>query len=164
MLDLVEDATQKKELAFKKLSRVKKNTFNGDEIIENNEPVSIDRISDFGKFEEYLKTDYENFEKFYKDLKFLKKFDATLEGFSYNSPNIDIKTPKSNNEYKIVFFGKMLNRNGDIEQLFSSFDALTAEVKNNFANHKVKYTELPKDIDFAKKYYETKIQFSIQKN
>ena len=73
MLDLVEEATQKKELAFKKLSKVKKNTFNGDEIIENNEPVSIDRISDFGKFEEYLKTDYENFEKFYKDLKFLKK-------------------------------------------------------------------------------------------
>ena len=152
MLDLVEEATQKKELAFKKLSKVKKNTFNGDEIIENNEPVSIDRISDFGKFEEYLKTDYENFEKFYKDLKFLKKFDATLEGFSYNSPTIDIKTPKSNNEYKIVFFGKMLNRNGDIEQLFSSFDALTAEVKNNFANHKVKYVELPRDIDFAKKY------------
>jgi len=164
MLDLVEEATQKKELAFKKLSKVKKNTFNGDEIIENNEPVSIDRISDFGKFEEYLKTDYENFEKFYKDLKFLKKFDATLEGFSYNSPTIDIKTPKSNNEYKIVFFGKMLNRNGDIEQLFSSFDALTAEVKNNFANHKVKYVELPRDIDFAKKYYDTKIQFSIQKN
>jgi hypothetical protein len=47
------------------------------------------------------------------------------------------KTPKSNNEYKIVFFGKMLNRNGDIEQLFSSFDALTAEVKNNFANHSI---------------------------
>ena len=164
MLDLAEEATQKKELAFKKLSRVKKNTFNGDEIIENNEPVSIDRISDFGKFEEYLKTDHENFEKFYKDLKFLKKFDATLEGFSYNSPTIDVKTPKSNNEYKIVFFGKMLNRNGDIEQLFSSFDALTAEVKNNFANHKVKYVELPRDIDFAKKYYETKIQFSIQKN
>ncbi len=164
MLDLAEEATQKKELAFKKLSTVKKNTFNGDEIIENNEPVSIDRISDFGKFEEYLKTDYENFEKFYKDLRFLKKFDATLEGFSYNSPTIDIKTPKSNNEYKIVFFGKMLNRNGDIEQLFSSFDALTAEVKNNFANHKVKYVELPRDIDFTKKYYDTKIQFSIQKN
>ena len=36
MLDLVEEATQKKELAFKKLSKVKKNTFNGDEIIENN--------------------------------------------------------------------------------------------------------------------------------
>jgi hypothetical protein len=74
------------------------------------------------------------------------------------------KSPSKNTSYKINFNGDLFNKSGDIEDLFREFDILTNEVKRNMEKQKVSYAELPRNIDFNKKYYNFPIDFSVTKN
>ena len=66
--------------------------------------------------------------------------------------------------YKIALNGEISNRSGDIEDLFTEFDGLTSQLKKTFDKSKLTYSELPRNIDFTKKYYNFPIDFSITSN
>jgi hypothetical protein len=126
--------------------------------------ISVERIMDFGKVEEVLGSVGVNFVESYVKLKFLKDFNVKLSLFSYSLLSFSDKSPSKNTSYKINFNGDLFNKSGDIEDLFREFDILTNEVKRNMEKQKVSYAELPRNIDFNKKYYNFPIDFSVTKN
>lgn len=126
--------------------------------------ISVERIMDFGKVEEVLGSIGTNFVESYVTLKFLKDFNVKLSLFSYSLLNFSDKSPSKSIGYKINFNGDLFNKSGDIEDLFREFDILTNEVKRNMDKQKVTYVELPRSIDFSKKYYNFPIDFTITKN
>ncbi len=83
----------------------------------------------------------------------------------YSIENFNSKFPEGDIKYKIQFTGKIFNKSGDIEDLFRDFDLLVSAVKKNFGdNSQVKYTELPRNIDFNQKYYDFNIDFTVITN
>jgi hypothetical protein len=160
---IIDEANRKKNLIVEQFNKIKKTAFDGEEIYENDVPVGIDRVMDFGKINENIAVEKEKFLEIYESLKFLRKFNSKIIGFQYSSRSIQPKSPKNLDDYRISFYGKLFNENGDIEEMFVNFDKITSEIKATFPNHRIKYQELPKNIDFSKKYYDMKLQFSIQK-
>ena len=75
-------------------------------------------------------------------------------------PGFNSKAPSANSEYDLVFGGDMFNDSGDIEDLFSEFDDLVIEVKENLVKNHIKYNDLPRNIDFNKKYYSFPVEFT----
>jgi hypothetical protein len=153
-------AETQKFSAIQELTRVKIAAFNG-EISENEDDSDVSKIMDFGKMEESLGSVGINFVEFYNQLKFLKDFYVKLDGFSYSVDDFKAKSPSLNLNYKINLTGEILNKTGDIENLFKEFDSLSVEIKKNLNKNEITYSELPKDIDFNKKYYSFPIDFSI---
>jgi len=123
--------------------------------------ISLERVIDFGKTEELLGKTVNNFNDFYGNLKFLKNFRVKLDRFSYNLTNFNAKAPTAPFDYDVKFGGQIVNKTGDIEDLFREFDSLILEVKKNMPKNSIKYNELPRNIDFNKKYYEFPIEFTI---
>lgn len=125
------------------------------------EGADVSQITDFGKMEEALGSIGANFNDYYINLKFLKNFDVKLNSFVYLATGFNAKAPSNNVNYQINFGGTILNKSGDIEDLFKEFDALASEVKKNLSNNQVKYSELPRDINFNQKYYSFPIDFTL---
>jgi len=160
----VDRVIQEKNAAMQKLDDVKKNAFDNSEIIKDGSLVAADKIVDFGKFNQEMLIENENFLKFYQDLSLVKKYNIKIGGFQYNCIENDIAIPKSaTNQHKILFYGLMTNKDGDIEKLLTNFDSFAAELKLLFPNYRIKYPEIPRNIDFTKKYYDMKIQFTLNK-
>ncbi len=157
LTESISDAELKKANALQQLHTVKSSTINSMDLNEN---VSLDRITDLGKMEELFGSIGESILNYYKKLTIIKKRNSSLETFSYSLQNIDYKNPVKV-KYIISFSGSIVNKSGDIEDLFREFDNLTIDIKNSFTNNQVTYSELPRNIDFGKKYYEFPIQFSI---
>jgi hypothetical protein len=147
--------------ALQNLNKLKKISLEGAQEIEGEESVSIERIIDLGKNEELFGTISQNFNKFFDDLKFLKKFGVKLDGISYNIPNVTNKSMSPNMPYEVRFGGDITNKSGDIEDLFQEFDSLVAEVKKNSEGKQIRHSELPRNIDFNKKYYSFPVDFTI---
>ncbi len=157
--ELIDAAETEKFIAVQQMARLKKNAFEGSKISETDETTSIERIMDFGKMEEFFTSFGGNFVDFYIKLKFLKEFGVKLNRFSYAIPNYNSKLPAKVN-YEIVFGGEIINKSGDIEDLFKEFDTLVTEVKKNLDGSQIKYIDLPRTIDFNKKYYDFPIEFT----
>jgi hypothetical protein len=155
-------AAQKEELSAKReLERIKTATLDGDTISENNEIVDVERILDIGKSHEVLGNIGLNIVDNYIKLNFVRENGMKLDNFSYSLMGFNEKNPTQNTPYKMSFSGNILNKSGDIENLFRQFDGLTAEVKKTFDGKKITYSELPRNIDFSSKYYDFKVNFSI---
>lgn len=128
---------------------------------EVSDDSSMERIIDLGKTEELLGSLGTDFADFYANLKFLKNFRVKLDRFSYTLPSFTPKSPIAGTQYEIKFAGQIVNKGGDIEDLFREFDNLTLEVKKNMSKNDVKYSELPRNIDFNKKYFAFPIEFTV---
>ena len=76
--------------------------------------------------------------------------------------DFNTKLPQKNSKYIISLKGKIINGNGDLEGLFTQFDGITSEFSRTFSLYKVTHSELPKNIDFAKKYYDFPIELSVE--
>ncbi len=76
-------------------------------------------------------------------------------------PSFNPKSPSTNLGYEVKFSGRIINKSGDIEDLFREFDSLVIEVKKNMPSSTIKYNELPRNIDFNKKYYDFPVEFTI---
>lgn len=151
--------------AMQQLTKLKSSMVKGDKMIEDGEDIDIEEVIDFGKTEEMFGSVGINFFDYYAKLKFLKNFNLTLNKFSYSLQSFDVRMP-SNPAYQINFGGELFNESGDIEDLFREFDNLNSEVKKNISKDssskdKLKSSELPRDIDFGKKYYSLPIDFAI---
>lgn len=158
----IELAATEKLAAAQELEKIKLSTLKTGESASDQTDIAV--IMDFGRMEELLGSLGSNFFDFYLKLDFLKNFKVILKGFSYSLPDYNNKNPVPNPNYKVEFNGDISNKSGDIEDLFKDFDLLVADVKKNFNQNQLKYSELPRNIDFNQKYYTFPVQFTITKN
>ncbi len=124
--------------------------------------IDIDQIIDMGKIHESLNGIGIDVINSYSKLSILRNYNAFLSSFVYNVSGFTAKTANKNPAYKIDINGKIYNKSGDVEDLFKEFDGMTSAAKQAFDKNQVKYSELPKNIDFAKKYYDSDIQLTIE--
>ena len=163
--EVVDAAETAKFTALSDLQKLQQSALYGTKLGDSDKEVDIDKAVDFGKMEEIFgsKTGV-NFMDFYTQLRFLKEFNVKLGGFSYSLSGFNGKSPSQNTGYKFSFTGNMSNKSGDIEDLFKEFDNLTVEVKKIMGqDQQIKYSELPRNIDFNQKYYSFPIDFTISK-
>lgn len=132
-------------------------------ITENGNPLTIEKIIDFGKIHELLGEKEMKFKESYFGLKYLKKNDVIITNFSFGFNSYSDNSPKVEEEDRVFFKGNLINASGDIEDVFKSFDKLTNATKKNFPNYSVKYNDIPRNIDFIKKYYNFPIEFTLTK-
>lgn len=155
----IEDAQIKKLTASQSLTRL--NKFGDDN--QKEESISIERIVDFGKNEELFSKIENRFSVFYQKLSFTKEYDIILKSASYQLKSNNSRDLKNLDNYIIKFTGTINNKTGDIEDLFQSFDSLNAHVSKTYDKMTVNHSELPRNIDFNKKYYSLPIDFTISK-
>lgn len=152
------EAEKKQSAALKNLQKVESEQVRG----KNSEENNIDQIVDMGKVHEVLGKIDSNFVNTYSKLSILKSYDVVLSSFVYNFNNFNPKAENKNLTYRVDINGKLNNKSGSVEDLFTGFDGMIAVVKQAFDKEQVQYTDLPRNIDFAKKYYDSTVQITIQ--
>lgn len=151
-----------KTTARAELERVKAAAYDGEKITDNGKVIDIETVMDFGRLETSLGSGSDDFFKNYLKLDFLKNHNVSLNSYSYSINDFNDRSPEGKKQYQIKFNGKIFNKSGDIEDLFTNFDLLVAAVKKAFGeNSQIKYSELPRNIDFGQKYYDFNIDFTI---
>jgi hypothetical protein len=160
--EAIEAAETQKFASIQELGRIKKAALE-DMQGENEEDLDVKQITDFGKMEEALGSIGINYIDFYTKMKFLKDFNVILTEYNYVIPEFNFRSPSSNLNYNTNLNGSILNKSGDIEDLFKEFDTLVVEVKKNLNKNTIRYDDLPRNIDFNQKYYSFPINFNIAK-
>lgn len=158
--DHVEKAEIEKLSAMQEFTKLKHVALEGSNTDGSVDSVDFEQIIDLGKMEELLGSTGGNFIEFYIKLKFLKNVNVKLDRFSYTLTGFNPKSPAPKLSYDVRFGGELANKSGDIEDLFTEFDALLGEVKKNLGDSQIKYPSLPRDIDFNKKYYGFPVDFT----
>jgi hypothetical protein len=123
--------------------------------------TDIDQVIDMGKIHETLNGIGADFIGAYNKLSILHNYNVFLSSFVYSINGFNSQVISPNPPYKIDINGQIYNKSGDVEDLFKVFDGMIAAVKQTFDKNQIKYTELPKNIDFAKKYYDSAVQITI---
>jgi hypothetical protein len=160
--DLIKTYAIERTAARAEFERVKAEAYDGDKIVEDGKVIDLETVMDFGRLESSIGKDSDNFVKYYSKLNFLKDHNVKLFNYSYSIVNFNDKSPEGQKQYQIKFTGKLYNKSGDIEDLFSKFDLFVAAVKKNFGdNSQLKYLEIPKNVDFSQKYYDFNIDFTV---
>ncbi len=147
-----------KLLALQTLNRTTNKAF-GDDNVEQDE---LDKILDFGKVHENL-SNFENilFDN-YEKLKFVRGYPLKFDSINFSLENFNGKNPSSAYKYRLNLKGKIYNKSGDIENLFSEFDEISSGFKKEFSQDKISHSELPKNIDFAQKYFDFPVDFTVE--
>lgn len=127
------------------------------------EGTNIEQVLDFGKINEALTLRIKGFITSYSELKFLKQYNVKLDKFSYSLSDFNQKMPNPNPHYQYGFTGIINNNSGDIDELFKEFDIVSNITKSKFSDYEVTYKEIPRTIDFTKKYYTFPIEFTFKK-
>ncbi len=158
--DLLFQAESSRLNAMREFSSIKLPTSAETGLTENGNPVDIERVIDFGKVHEFFSGIGTDIVKFYTNLRFLKSNDVKLYNFTYSLQSFDYKNPASS-KYLVSFKGDLANKSGDIDDLFKGFDSLAVKTKKNFSGQTVRYTEIPRNIDFVQKYYTFPVEFTV---
>lgn len=156
----IQSAESIKYAASEELAKLRKMAFEGGKISDEDKVVTAERVIDFGKIDEVLNVKGKNFVDYYTSLKFLRDLDVKLDSYSY-SISFNSKAPNAQQPPQISISGKLSNKSGDIDDLFTTFDSIVGELKKNFSKAQIKYEELPRSLDFSSKYYNYPINFTI---
>tara|TARA_Y100000389_G_C17471230_1_gene531218 strand:- start:12757 stop:14310 length:1554 start_codon:yes stop_codon:yes gene_type:complete len=153
--------TLKKETRYS-LDSLRSQTLKSAKLTKKDETVSFERIIDIGKIDEFFSRFGSDYFNFYKKLSFFNKININVSEFKYQLNKYDItKSELTSYDYRII--GEIFNQSGDIEDLFKEFDLLLSETNKTYSdNHNIEFSELPKDIDFSKKYYSFPINFTVK--
>lgn len=152
----------KKLIAFQNLNEATSLILKSKHSESSNSFDNAEKILDFGKLNEEFSKYEDLFFQSYKDLKFTKNHPVKFDNVNFQIEPFKSERKNSNVKYYVSLKGKILNKSGDIEDLFAEYDDLTAAMKRQYKKATVKYSELPKNIDFTKKYYDYNIEYSIQ--
>jgi len=140
---------------------MKKNSLEGT-FQEGDKEVNIERIGDMGRVEEALGNLDSNFVKTYSLMGFSRDYNIKFTSFSYGLINFDPKNAKNKTfEKQLTLNGKLFNKGGDIESLFTEFDRFVVQMKKSLSDYDINYNELPRNIDFNQKYYDFPVEFRI---
>lgn len=157
----IDKAQDLKVLALNQFAKVKKNSMQGN-YQESGKEISFERIGDLGRVEIGLGELSHDFIKTYTQLKFSKDFNIKFNFLSYDLVDFNSRISSNTNTNKqLKLIGKIENKSGDIENLFTEFDNLLVEMKKNLPDYDIKYNELPRNIDFNQKYYSFPVEFRI---
>ncbi len=129
-----------------------------------NQVVLMEKAVDVAKINEVFGPNDNALVSSYIKLAALRNFNILVTNFSYKTNGFIAKAPTTPKNYTINFVGDLNNVSGDIDDLFSTFDSLIANLKKNFSDSDVKYKDIPRNIDFTSKHYSAKVDFSITKN
>jgi hypothetical protein len=117
-------------------------------------------IIDFGEIDNFFfqkenryMTALENVAIISKENNVIKKISYSLNGFSPN--NISKK-------YSINVTGSVINKNGDIDKLFTNFDNLILSLKTKLGANNLKYNDIPNNINFNRKFYKYPFDITIE--
>ncbi len=149
-------------IAKNSLEALKNSALDGEVVSETGQIIEIDRILDIGKIYENFSSVGINFYDIYSNLGFIKNYGVRINNFSYSLNNFNDKNPSTSTSYRASIEGSMANKSGDIDDLFKEFDGLSLEFKKTFPENKINYAELPRNIDFSKKYFTFPVQFSVE--
>ena len=142
------------------LIELKSKTLKSAKLSKKDETVSFERVIDIGKIDEFFKKHDNDFFSFYKKLSYFSKININVSQFNFTLENYDI-IKMSDSKYRYNIVGEIFNQSGDIEDLFKEFDSLLVETSKTYDQNIINFSELPKDIDFSKKYYSFPINFSV---
>lgn len=128
---------------------------------EEKDLINIEKSIEFGKIDEVLSKKnillFENIDK----ISFVKKHNLILDRIDYSIQGYNSSSPSIENNYSISLSGTLINNSGNIDDLFREFDYLTSDGIEIFSSNNIKYSKLPRDIDFNKKYYDFPVNFTI---
>ncbi|MFZ9181483.1 MAG: hypothetical protein ACO201_06415 [Rickettsiales bacterium] len=162
--DKIQKAQDQMILAQNEFAKIKKVSMEGN-FQQGDKEISIERVADFGRVEESLGPLIKyNFIDTYSKMAFSKDFDINVSSMVYNLGGFNSHNSNTKNTIiETVFSGKIINKSGDIETLFTEFDKFIVEMKKNITDSEIKYNELPRNIDFNQKYYDFPFEFRITK-
>jgi len=161
---IIEEKDSIRYAALVELNKLEQSTVQGVEVVEKEKEVDIEKAADFGRIDEFLGTKNPLFTKAYSELKVLRDFNIKLNSISYSIPDFPVGSPPVKINQQLKFSGDIINKSGDIENLFSEFDSFTVEIKSKYNKDQVRFSEIPRNIDFNKKYYSFPIDFTIIQN
>lgn len=128
---------------------------------EGGDLINIEKSIEFGKIDEILgEKNILLFDALDK-ISFVKKHNLILDRIDYSIQGYNSSSPSVNNNYSIALSGKLINISGNIDDLFREFDYLTSDGTEIFKGNNIRYSKLPRDIDFNKKYYDFPVNFTI---
>jgi hypothetical protein len=159
--DKIDKAQDQKIEALNLFGKMKKNSLEGT-FQEGDKEVNIERIGDMGRVEEGLGTLKSDFIKTYSLMSFSRDYNIKFTSFSYGLTSFDYRNSQNDNiDKQLTLSGKLLNKGGDIESLFTEFDRFVVQMKKSLSDYDIKYNELPRNIDFNQKYYDFPVEFRI---
>jgi hypothetical protein len=95
-------------------------------------------------------------------MNFSRDFDIKFNSFSYGLSSFNSHSANNKGvERQLTLVGKLYNKSGDIENLFTEFDKFVVQMKKSLTDYDIKYNELPRNIDFNQKYYDFPVEFRI---
>lgn len=124
--------------------------YSANEIIEISEVFNTLKYKDITPFKEYSK------------LGFVSSIGVKITTFSYNVRNFNRDNP-NNIKHNILLTGKILNKSGNVDDIFISYDKVKSKFMKEFEGYRVTISELPKNINLAEKYYDFDIKINIEK-
>lgn len=157
---LIKVAEGKKITASQTMDQVRA-TASKEDLEGSNKSHDVEKIIDFGKIDENLASVGKGFIETYSELGFIKSYNTELSSFEYTLSDFTYKNPEIITKYAIKISGNFLNKTGDIDDLFKGFDRFSNVTKKSFPTSEVTYNEIPRSIDFTKKYYTYPIDFTI---
>jgi hypothetical protein len=110
-------------------------------------------IIDFGKIDEVLGNNRVNINPIFSRLSFLHNYSAIASSFSFQLIGYNPKNSTLSKKFSFSVEGSVDEKDGDVEKLLRKFDTLSMETEKTFSEYKVNFSEVPKGIDFSKKYY-----------
>ena len=157
----IDKAQDQKIKAFNEFGIMKKTSLQGT-YQEGDKEVSIERVGDMGRVDEGLSNLDHDFIKTYSLMSFSKDFNIKFSSFSYGLVSFNShNSTNSSTQKQLILVGKLFNKSGDIENLFTEFDKFVVQMKKTLIDYEVNYNDLPRNIDFNQKYYDFPVEFRI---
>jgi hypothetical protein len=117
-------------------------------------------IIDFGAIDNFfINKEYLYLEGLEK-ASFVPKDSNSIKMITYSLVNF--RPNNINTKYKVNISGSILNNGGDIDTLFTNFDRLILSLKTPLTKEKLKYKDIPNNINFNKKFYKYPFDITIE--
>ncbi|MDA7705179.1 hypothetical protein N8772_01715 [Rickettsiales bacterium] len=117
-------------------------------------------IVDFGEIDNFFNNKEDLYLSGLQKASIVPKDNNIVKDISYSLKNF---TPnKINSEYMVNIKGLVINKKGDIDKLFTNFDSLILSLKTSLSQDKLKYTDIPNNINFNRKFYKYPFDITIE--
>ncbi|MBL6664946.1 MAG: hypothetical protein ISQ34_03790 [Rickettsiales bacterium] len=128
---------------------------------EEGKNINIAQAIDIGKVNDVLGEKSNHVFDIYQKLDYIKKHNIVISKFNYFLQGYNELNPGKDSKFSMSLFGKIFNATGNVDDLFNEFDDLDRDTKENLEEYVSKFSKIPRNIDFNKKYYDFPLDFTI---
>lgn len=118
------------------------------------------KIIEVGEINEIFKNINDTPFKEYQKLYFIKEYDLIIMSKSYKVKKFN-SMMNGKIQYSVNLKTQIINKSGDVDELFAKYDKLKLAVQKEYKGRKVSMTKLPRNINLAKKYHNFNIEINI---